>query len=47
MQLEQTQQELMREFGDAYEDRIQQGFGVVANFGDPDLLEVQMAEGSL
>lgn len=47
VQLEQTQQELMREFGDAYEDRINQGFGVVSNFGDPELLEVQMADGTL
>lgn len=45
--LEETQQELMREFGEAYEDRINQGFGVVANFGDPEMLEAQMSDGTL
>lgn len=47
VKLEETQTVLQREFGEAYEDRLAQGLGVVSNFGDVDLLETPLADGTL
>lgn len=43
----QVEADLRKEFGQACEDRLAQGLGVVENFGNPELMETQLADGSL
>lgn len=41
-----VEQQLRQEYGQAFEDRLQQGMGVMAQFGNPEMLEVEMADGT-
>ena len=45
--VQNVETELRKEFGQAFEDKLMLGNGVVEQFGNPDLLEVQLADGSL
>jgi len=42
-----TEATLRQEYGQAFEDRLNQGYGVVEQFGNPDLMEMQLADGTL
>lgn len=43
----QTESALRQEYGQAFDDRLNQGYGVVEQFGNPDIMEVQLADGTL
>lgn len=45
--VQQVETDLRREFGQAFDDRMALGNGVVEQFGHPDLMEVQLADGTL
>lgn len=42
----QVEADLRKEYGQAFEDRLAQGNGVVQQFGNPELMEVQLADGT-
>ena len=45
--VQEVESELRREYGQAFEDRMALGNGVIEQFGASELLEVQMADGTL
>lgn len=45
--VQQTEQSLRAEWGQAFDDRVAQGFGVVNTFADESILETQLSDGSL
>ena len=42
----QVESDLRRECGQAFEDRLAQGHGVVTQFGNPELMEVTLSDGT-
>jgi hypothetical protein len=45
--VEQTEGELRKEFGQAFDDRMALANGVLAEFGNPEITEVQLADGTM
>ena len=43
---QEVEMQLRQEYGQAFEDRLQQGMGVMTQFGNPEMLEVEMADGT-
>lgn len=45
--VEQVEAELRKEYGQAFDDRLSLANGVLAEFGNPEIAEVQLADGTL
>ena len=45
--VEQVEQELRKEYGQAFDDRLALANGVLAEFGTPEITEVQLADGTM
>lgn len=45
--VEQVEAELRKEYGQAFDDKIALANGVLAEFGNPEITEVQLADGSM
>jgi hypothetical protein len=45
--VEQAESELRKEFGQAFDDRMSLANGVLSEFGNPEMTEIQLADGTL
>jgi len=43
----QTEQDLRAEYGEAFEDRLENGRAVVEEFANPEIMEMQMSDGTM